>query len=234
MSWKSLAKAADDEIAYWKNQFQLLRKALESANEDGLLRDEAGPYQSIMDKIAAGSADLSQQPPNTNEAQKKFGSACYEFNYHVNSAKFWWRFKYCYGGPALLYLLSILVVILLAWSFFSPSLSDSTFLWVPSWAFLWGAMGGVFNGFWWLWQHAWRRELRKVWYVWYAILPIMGAILGALVYLVFFAGFITATGETQVKSQSFVMLLSALAGFSARWAVEILINITKIIKIKSE
>lgn len=228
---KNLAKAAEDDTANWENQFQLLQDALESANEDGLIQ-ETGDYQAIMDKIAGGLADLSQNPPDTIEARKKYGLACHEFNRHVNSAKFWWRFKYCYGGPALLYLLSMFVTILVVWFFFSSSLSDSTFLWVPSWAFMWGAIGGIFNGFWWLWQHAWRRELRKVWYVWYVILPIMGAILGALVYLVFLAGFITATGETQIKSQSFVMLLSALGGFSARWAVETLNNVTKIIQIK--
>ena len=226
-----MAKAAEDDAADWKNQFQLLQDALESANEDGLIQ-ETSAYQAIMDKIAGGLADLSQNPPNTIKARKKYSLACHEFNRHVNSAKFWWRFKYCYGGPALLYLLSIFVIILVIWLFFSSSLSDSTFLWVPSWAFMWGAIGGIFNGFWWLWQHAWRRELRKVWYVWYVLLPIMGAILGALVYLIFLAGFITATGETQIKSQSFVMLLSALAGFSARWAVETLNNVTKIIQIK--
>jgi hypothetical protein len=231
---KNLAKAAKDDAAYWKNQFRLLQEALESANEDGLLKEDTDAYQAVMDKITGGFADLSQDPPDTIEARKKYGSAWHEFNRHVNSAKFWWRFKYCYGGPALLYLLSMFVTILLIWLFFSSSLSDSTFLWVPSWAFVWGAIGGIFNGFWWLWQHASRRELRKVWYVWYAVLPIMGAILGALVYLIFLAGFITATGETQIKLQSFVMLLSALAGFSARWAVETLNNITKIIHIKGE
>jgi len=229
-----LAKAAEDDTAYWKNQFQLLQDALESANEDGLLKQDAGAYQAIMDKIAGGFADLSEKSPNTIEARRKYGSACHAFNLHVNSAEFWWRFKYCYGGPALLYLLSMFATILVVWLFFSSSLSDSTFLWVPSWAFMWGAVGGIFNGFWWLWQHASSREFRKVWYVWYVILPIMGAILGALVYLVFLAGFITATGETQIKSQSFVMLLSALAGFSARWAVETLNNVTKIIQIKGE
>lgn len=228
-----MARAAEDDIAYWKNQFQLLQDALESADENGLLRDEKDVYQAIMDNIAGGLVDLSQEEPNLDGARRKYGSACHALNLSVNSAKFWWRFKYCYGGPALLYLLSMFVTILLVWFFFSSSLSDSTFLWVPSWAFLWGAIGGIFEGFWWLWQHAWRRELRKVWYVWYAILPIMGAILGALVYLVFLAGFITATGETQIKLQSFVMLLSALAGFSARWAVEILINVTKIIQTKA-
>jgi hypothetical protein len=227
-----LAAAAEDDTSYWKEQFQLLQDALESANEDGLIQDP-NDYQEIMHNIAGGFADLSQDPPDTIEVRKKYGIACHKFNGHVNKAKFWWRFKYCYGGPALLYLLSMFVTILVVWLFFSSSLSNSTFLWVPSWAFMWGAIGGIFNGFWWLWQHAWRRELRKVWYVWYVVLPIMGAILGALVYLVFLAGFIAATGETQIKLQSLVMLLSALAGFSARWAVEVLNKVTKIVQIKA-
>ncbi len=228
-----MAKTTDD-VAYWKNQFQLLQDALESANENGLLKEDEPSYQAIMDNIIGGFEDLSQETPKEVDARKKFGLACHKFNMCVNSETFWWRFRYCFGGPAMLYLLSIFVTILLVWLFFSSSLSDSTFLLVPSWAFLWGAMGGIFNGFWWLWQHAWRREFRKVWYVWYVILPVMGAMLGALAYLVFVSGFITVTGETQIKSQVFVMFLSALAGFSARWAVEMLNKVTKLIQIKGE
>jgi hypothetical protein len=228
------AKATDEDISFWKNQFRLLQNALESANEDGLLKDDTANYQAIMENILGGVADLSLPTPNTIEARKKYGLASQKFNQYVNSTTFWWRFKYCYEGPALIYLLSVLVIILAAWLFFSSSLSDSTLLWVPSWAFLWGAIGGIFNGFWWLWQHATLREVRKPWYIWYAVLPIMGAILGALVYLIYIAGFITATGETDLKSNFFAMLLSALAGFSAKWAVDLLNKVTDIIQIKGK
>jgi hypothetical protein len=157
---------------------------------------------------------------------------CQEFNKYTNSKSTWWRFTYCYGGPALIYLLGVLVSLLSVWFLFQSTLLNLTVLWVPSWALLWGATGGVLYGLWWLWQHVSRRELRKAWYVWYLILPpASGAILGAIAYLIFMAGFVASTGNGQVQQQYFIMLLSALAGFSSRWAVQLLENITKLIKV---
>jgi hypothetical protein len=184
-----------------------------------------------MGAIGGALFDLSSDPPKIIDARTKFSSACQEFNRHTNSANFWWRFQYCYGGPALLYLFGVFSVLLLLWIFFQNSLLNMNILWVPSWAFLWGSLGGILYGFWWLWQHVSQRELRKAWYIWYIILPVMGAMLGALAYLIFFAGFIATTGTAQVESQSFIMLLSALAGFSARWSIQVLVKITELIKI---
>jgi len=55
------------------------------------------------------------------------------------------------------------------------------------------------------------------------VLPFMGDIIGAIAYLVFFVGFIVSTGADQIASEAFVMLLSALAGFSSKWAVLLLV-----------
>jgi len=226
-----LAQDKNNDAQYWKDQLDELQDALESANENGLLKDNAETYKKIMDKITGALTDLSGDAPKTTDARNKYSTALQELNKHANSASFWWRFSYLYAGPALVYLLGLFTAILLLWGLFQPVLLNLNVLWVPSWAFLWGALGGILYGFWWLWQHASKRDFRKVWYVWYILLPIMGAILGALAYLIFVAGLISTTGEIQIKSQSFIMLLSGLAGFSARWMVQMLDKITKMIKI---
>lgn len=186
----------------------------------------------MVNGITAALEELDQDPPKTIDAWKKFSLAYHQLNQIINSSSFWWRFKYSFGCPFLLYLATISICIFLAWFFFSPIISDSTILWVPSWAYLWGSMGGILQGFWWLWQHVSDRILRKHWLVWYLLLPLMGAILGALTYLIFFAGFIAATGEAQIKSEFFVMMLCALAGFSSKWAVKMLDKLTTIIQIR--
>jgi len=219
------------EVEYWTHQLNMLLRTLENGNESGLLKDKAEEYQKIVNNITAARRDLSRDKPDVIEARKKYSLAYSELNRHVNKEDFSWRFRYCYGGPALLYLLSVLAIILLSWIWFRSSLVDSDLLWVPSWAFLWGSMGGVFQGFWSLWRHTSDRDLRGVWYIWYILLPLIGALLGALAYLIFVAGFIAAVGETQIRSQSFVMLFAALAGFSSKWAVQILGKLTEIIKI---
>jgi hypothetical protein len=144
----------------------------------------------------------------------------------------WWQFKYSYGGYVILYFLAIFVIFTSTWFLFPDSISNLQILWIPSWAFFWGATGSILQGFWWLWQNVSDRYFRKHALPWYFILPLMGALLGALAYLIFVSGFIAATGEVNLKSESFIMLLSGLAGFSSRWAVEMLEKLTKVITIK--
>ena len=87
------------------------------------------------------------------------------------------------------------------------------------------------------------RQIRKYWYTWYLLLPLIGAILGALVYLILLAGLIATTGvqptqiatigEQQTHSQFLIMLLCALGGFNSRWAVSLLDKLTEIFQIAS-
>lgn len=227
-----MTQPTDQEAKTLRGQLDKLEEALEIANENGLLKSDAATYDKIINYVAEALRDLSNNPPNTIEARKKFSSAYFEFNRVINSSSFSWRFTYSFGGPVALYLVTILISIFLAWIFFSPILLQSKILWIPTWAYLWGLIGGTLQGFWWLWQHVSERSLRKYWLVWYFLLPLIGAILGALTYLVFLAGFIATTGEAQLKSEFFTMLLSALAGFSSRWAVQILDKLTTIIQIR--
>jgi len=223
----------DQDVKALRNQLDKLQEALEIANENGLLKNDPTTYQTILNYIIDALVKLNQNPPDIIEARKKFSLGYFEFNHAINSSNAWWRFKYSIGGPIATYLIMVIISIFLAWSLFSPTLLESKILWVPSWAFLWGSAGGVLQGFWWLWQHVSERSLRKHWLIWYFLLPLIGAILGALTYLIFLAGFISATGEVQLKSDSLPMLLSALAGFSSRWAVQLLDKLTSIIKIGS-
>jgi len=226
-----LAQTTEDAKTI-KDNLDKLQGVLESADENGLFKNNSDTYKEIVNGITAALEELDQEKPRTIEAWKKFTLACHQLNQIINSSSFWWRFKYSFGAPFLLFFVTILICIFLGWIFFSPIILDSKMLWVPSWAYLWGSMGGVLQGFWWLWQHVSDRILRKHWLTWYLLLPLMGAILGALAYLIFFAGFIASTGEAQITSEFFPMLLSALAGFSSRWAVQMLDKLTTMIQIR--
>lgn len=206
-----------------------LQEMVMSADENGLFKDDSCTYKNILDDICDAYKQLGQ---DELIALKKFSLACNKFNQIVNSSSFWWRFKFSYGGPVVLYYVAISISIFLAWTFFSDVIFDSKIMSVPSWAYLWGLMGGVLQGIWSLWQHVSDRRLRKHWFTWLFSLPLMGAILGALTYLIFLAGFVVSTGEAQIKSEFFVMLLSALAGFISEWAVEMLNKLTNIIQIR--
>lgn len=226
-----MAQQADKDAKALKDHLDLVQNCLEIANENGLLKSNPKTYEQIINGITDALRDLTKNPPDVIEARRKSSLAYFQFNESVNSMGFWWRFKFCFGGPVLVYLFAVLISVFSLWILYSPVISDYVLLWVPSWAFLWGLAGGALQGFWWLWQHISGRSLRKPWFVWYVILPLIGALLGALTYLIFISGFIVATGENQVTSEFFVILLCALAGFSSRWAVQLLDRLTQIIQV---
>jgi hypothetical protein len=233
---KNLSNADVDSIkvAYWVDQLNKLRTSIDSANENGLFNDKPAVYCKLTNDISRSLAELSEKPVKTDkflEAKEKYCNCFNELNQLSNAQGFSWRFCYYYGGPALAYLIVFFVVILFIWVFFNGSVVNYHLLLVPSWAFLWGAMGGILNGFWKIWQHACYREIRKVWYIWYIVLPLMGAILGAVTYLILLAGLIATTGQSTVQSQFFPMLICALAGFSAKWAVDLIDKLTKLIQV---
>lgn len=193
---------------------------LECASENGLFKDREDKFKEILKECKEA------------DSHQKFLSTYNLFNQIVNSTSRKWRFTYEYGGPVIIYFLLIIIGIFVAWSCFSNEILNSNLLLVPNWSFLWGALGGVLQGFWCLWQHVNDRCLRKNWFTWFLSLPIMGSVLGALVYLVYFAGFIISTGSTQMSTEYFAMLLCAIAGFSSWWAVELLNSLSEIITIK--
>ena len=214
-----------------KNQIDKLQEALEIANENGLLKNDSAKYEEIIRIIAKALRNLSSTEDNVIQARENFSLAYFKFNEAVNSEKGWWRFKYSHGGPIIIYLLAVFAALLASWLLFWPSLWDYKILWIPSWAFIWGSLGGALQGLWWLWQHVSGRRLRRQWFMWYLVLPLMGAVFGALIYLVYVSGLIVATGDSKVSSEFFIILLCAIAGFSSKWMVQVLDKVTQIIQI---
>ena len=197
-------------------------------------------YEDIVNNLIAACKELDKEktqekPPCPEtcfiEAWPKYRTATNQFNQALNAAPVSWRLKYLYGAPFAIYYILVLATVLLIWFFFAPTISDATILWIPIYAFIWGLVGGILQGLWFLWQHVSDRILRKVWIPWYIFLPLIGSLLGTFAYLVFLAGFVTTSGGTQIQSEYFIMLLCALAGFSSRWAVETLDKIVDLIKI---
>jgi hypothetical protein len=214
-----------------KEVLDKLQEALEIADENGLFKNGSIQYFTILNYIMDGLRNLSQNPPNVIDARRNFSLAYFNFNRAVNSSSARWQFKYSHGGHIAIYLVALVIAPILACIFYGSILLQLELLWVPSWAYLWGLVGGALQGLWWLWQHVSDRKLRKIWLVWFFLLPITGAILGALTYLIFITGFIAATNQTRLGSPYFPILLSALAGFSSRWAVQLLDKLTTIIRV---
>jgi hypothetical protein len=65
-------------------------------------------------------------------------------------------------------------------------------------------MGGVLQGFWLLWQFVNCGVLRKTWFIYTISLPLMGALLSSLTYLIFFSGFMAVVGKTETDPEFFI------------------------------
>lgn len=224
-------------IEHLRNDIDNLESTLVVAEENGLFKfsQNSEAHKVILDRMveACEVLDDSKKSPETRfiESWPKYREATYQLNEALNTAPGSWRFIHLYGGPFALYYCVMLAVVFSAWVLFNPLMLDTKIFWVPTYAYVWGLIGGILQGLWFLWQHVSDRQLRKVWIPWYILLPLIGGLLGALTYLIFLAGFITSTGATQIESEYFTMLLCALAGFSSKWAVETLDKIVDLIKI---
>ena len=220
-----LSQPIDKEIIKQKNQIDLIHEVLETANENGLLKNDLDSYTLILTFLIDALKEISNTSPNIGESKKKTSLAYFHLNQKINSAPLMWRLTNVYGLLIVLYF----SIVFLGWIYISSGFIQSEILGVPSWAYSWGLLGGILRGFWWSCENIWRRALRKYWHAWWFLLPFIGAILGALAFLIADTGLIAITGDVEVQSDNFIMLLSALSGFSSRKAVEQLNNIvTKI------
>lgn len=224
----------DDDVYYWK-QLCLLQDALENVNENGLFKNNKDDYQKLVEGVTDAFLDLDKKPPDINQARKKFALLWGELNDRIGAAGLLWRLNYCYCLPIFAYFTIIFFALTALWFVAHASFISFTLFWVPNWAFIWGTIGSILYGFWWLWQNVSHKKFRKVWYVWYFSLPIMGCIFGALAYLVYYAGFIAAAGipvgTLRTDTNTLAMLFSALAGFSSRWTVNLLEKMTSLIQL---
>lgn len=234
---KTPKERAQENIEDTYNNLDKLEETMVTADENGLFQNAKKPsaFSEIFNNMAVACQELGNEKNSFEERDingwQKYRAAYYQFNETLNSATPWWRFKFLYGGPFMIYFSAVLVTAFLVWAFFNVQLSNMTIFWVPSYAYLWGLVGSGLQGLWFLWQHVSDRKIRKVWTTWYLFLPLIGMLLGALTYLVFVAGFMTTSGNAQIQSEYFIMLLCALAGFSSMWAVETLDKIAELVKI---
>ncbi len=95
-------------------------------------------------------------------------------------------------------------------------------------SFMWGGIGGAVGALYSLWWHvADRQDFDRQYLMWYIVQPIMGMVLGGIIYLAIAAGFLVlqatpAVGPTNIGSWLMPSLLACLAGFRQNFVYEVL------------
>ncbi len=87
-----------------------------------------------------------------------------------------------------------------------------------------GALGGVTIGIYGLYTHISTKDFDRSFRLWYLCKPVMGAIFGWFVYLVYYVGVISATGTSgsgaEINKPQLAFLIAFLAGFSERFTIK--------------
>lgn len=102
-------------------------------------------------------------------------------------------------------------------------------------ALIWGGIGGIVGALYSLWWHvAQLQDFDKRYTMWYLIQPIMGIVLGGLVFLIIGTGFLVLQGtvptaESARGIQMFPPLVAALGGFRQKFVYELLERIVRVL-----
>ena len=98
---------------------------------------------------------------------------------------------------------------------------------------MWGGLGGVIGALYSLYWHVAKvRDFDKQYTMWYIVQPVIGLLLGALVYLLIGPGVLTARGvmESETVALSFFpYAVACIAGFRQRFVLEMIDRVIQVI-----
>ncbi len=91
---------------------------------------------------------------------------------------------------------------------------------LKAWAAWFGALGGVTIGIYGIYTHISAKDFDPSFRLWYICKPMMGAIFGWFVFLVYYVGVLSATENVDIKKPELAYLIAFLAGFSERFTIK--------------
>jgi hypothetical protein len=106
---------------------------------------------------------------------------------------------------------------------------------LPFWdTMIWGGIGGVVGALYSLYWHvAEQQDFDRQYNMWYVVQPIMGAMLGAFIYLIVVSGMLAMSINIQNLSSSwFPSALACLCGFRQKFILELLDKLVEVIGLR--
>jgi hypothetical protein len=160
------------------------------------------------------------------KCQTKISLAAGKYYEALHCSQWSWRATNIYAAHIWVYLLSFLGAVILFYyyggvDFFIEKLNildtqdDLQYYRNGIYSVTWGIIGGIFRGIWFLKRRVDDREFRNSWTLWYLSSPIIGGILGVIIYLVLIGGLITlSTSELSIENSLVVMGVAAIVGYN--------------------
>ena len=94
-----------------------------------------------------------------------------------------------------------------------------------------GALGGITIAIYGIYEHIQLRDFDPKYELWYMCKPLMGAIFGWFVYLIYFIGLISVQGldSTNINHPELPYLIAFLAGFSERFTLRLIDRLMEVL-----
>jgi hypothetical protein len=103
---------------------------------------------------------------------------------------------------------------------------------------IWGSMGGLVGALYALWKHIGdQQDFDRQYTIWYVTNPILGLALGAFVFLIIQAGFLSLTAGSEddaIRSASVIYVLAWVAGFKQNVVYEMVRRVLDVFRVNTE
>jgi hypothetical protein len=194
------APTTTDRSTYPLNEIEQRRKVLLSeisridnwtnaASDNGLFEKISNSdqlFEEIQDNIKLARTHLYGD--NLTEAEYYTSRALRAYDKALYSSSVTWRLRNVYAFPIWIYLTGFLIAILVFYFVQADKNLQPPIESTALYATTWGAVGGILRGIWYLKDKVSDRKYRNSFQIYFLSVPFLGALFGALVYLIFLAG----------------------------------------------
>lgn len=228
------ADGSSDKATELKDQQETVERRAEKLDTAVIYRSEAGAFEgkpprepeNILKRVkdarsAASNGEIA-------EAHKQISLGFTELHAAVRSKSWWWRFVHIHAVPLFVYYLAFLVGLMLVGLWADHALT----IWgVPIIIVVFGTLGGVLRGLWWIYKKVQTRTLRTQFTMVYIAGPWLGGLLGMFAWVLIKGGLLflsgpggeagngTGTETTVTTTPEGMNAVAFLAGYSWEWVV---------------
>jgi hypothetical protein len=219
--------SADKDLDDIQNSLDLYSNILVNAEDNGLFFEgNSGEYDKLKECLREIRKSIEATPPNKIDAFDRLLDFPKIMNLAERKRGLWWRLNHGFAIFEWIYLTASPFAL---WYVFVPLFSIISSLKLTN-ATFWGGLGGIVQGYYWLWQNVSDKFFRSYWWFWVLSLPIGGAIFGGMAYLLLSGGVVSAT--TGTLNENAAVFFAALAGFTWKDFVGLIGNLWSQVKTK--
>jgi hypothetical protein len=226
----------EQKIAYCKKERSRVDERLSTARFNGVFGEPRSPAgmiivsseeQSILNELDEAHRIIETTPFEYTECLRAISNASSLLQNVMSGLSRQKKFVVKYGGEIWLYLTSFLIVVTILHVFgYYVNLSATSGIPLVAIYAVWGVVGGILRGIWYLWVNINRGSYRVEWRIWFISCPFLGGIFGAISYLLIVSSLVIITNdEGTINTPEAIYFVAVFGGFNWNWFVSLMKSI---------